>query len=258
MMIESLFADLAALPQVEAIALGGSRAGSNYDASSDYDVYLYCTGPVPEEIRRKLLEPYCSYLEIGNHFWELEDNATLKNGVDIDILYRDLDRFAEGIAWVVEGGHGSNGYSTCMWHNLITCKILYDAAGRLTAAKTRFSVPYPQKLKQDILHRNWRLLRASLPAYELQIRKAQQRGDLVSVNHRVSAFLESYFDLIFALNEKTHPGEKRLISLCRQMCPLLPEEFEENLQRLFAHLYTQPELVAGDLDRILSSLAKIL
>lgn len=257
-MIESLFSALAALPEVEAIALGGSRAGTNFDEKSDYDVYLYCTGPISEATRRTLLENYCSYMEIGNHFWEYEDNCTLKNGIDIDILYRNLDDFCRDVADVVENCHGRNGYTTCMWHNLRTCKILYDANGRLAAAKQRFDVPYPPALKADILDRNWKLLRTAMPAYELQITKALKRGDLVSVNHRVSAFMESYFDLLFALNEQTHPGEKRLMQLCRQMCPILPERFEENLPSLFSHMFTDPEAAVSDLNNILTALAKIL
>ena len=47
-MVERLFEELAGLEAVEAIALGGSRAGSHYDEKSDYDVYLYVTAPVPE------------------------------------------------------------------------------------------------------------------------------------------------------------------------------------------------------------------
>jgi len=258
MMIDELFRDLSALPQVEAIALGGSRAGSHYDEKSDYDVYLYCTAPVEEAVRRDILTKYCSYMEIGNHFWEYEDNCTLKNGIDIDILYRDLDAFAADVADVVENCHGRNGYTTCMWHNLRTCKILYDRDGRLAAAKKRFDVPYPAGLKKDIVERNWKLLRAAMPAYELQIRKALKRGDLVSVNHRVSAFLESYFDLLFALNEKTHPGEKRLVGLCRESCPVLPENFEENLNALFSHMFVSPEETAADVGRILDALSKIL
>ena len=257
-MVDPLFAELSALPQVEAIALGGSRAGVHFDEKSDYDVYLYCTGPVPEEVRREILSRYCSYMEIGNHFWEYEDNCTLNDGIDIDILYRNLEDFTRDVADVVEACHGRNGYTTCMWHNLRTCKILYDENGRLAAAKQRFDVPYPEALRQDILTRNWKLLRTAMPAYEQQIKKAVKRGDLVSVNHRVSAFLESYFDLLFALNRQTHPGEKRLVKLCRESCSLLPENFEENLNILFSHLFTQTEQVPADIGRILDALAKIL
>lgn len=257
-MVEQLFSDLSMLEQVEAIALGGSRAGIHYDEHSDYDVYLYCTAPIDETTRETLLKKYCSYMEIGNHFWEYEDNCTLNNGIDIDILYRDLDSFCAGVSNVVEKYQASNGYTTCMWHNLLTCKILFDRNGRLQTAKQRFSVPYPEELRANILQRNWRLLTASMPAYRLQILKASERNDLVSVNHRVTAFLESYFDLLFALNRQTHPGEKRLISLCQQMCPILPENFDKNLDLLFHNMFTQPQLVSDILDSILSNLAKLL
>ncbi len=257
-MVDQLFLEFTALPQVEAIALGGSRAGKNFDEKSDYDVYLYCTDPVDETVRREILTKYCSYMEIGNHFWEYEDNCTLKNGIDIDILYRNLDDFANDVADVVEKCHGRNGYTTCMWHNLRTCKIIYDEQGRLAATKKRFDVPYPAELRSDIIDRNWKLLRAAMPAYELQIAKAVKRGDLVSINHRVSAFMESYFDLLFALNNQTHPCEKLVMKLCRVSCPALPVPFEEYLNALFGHMLTAPEFIAKDLDDILSALAKLL
>lgn len=257
-MVNQLFAEFSALPQIEAIALGGSRAGTRFDEKSDYDVYLYCTGPVPEDTRKAILEKYCSYMELSNSFWELEDNCVLNNGIDIDILYRNLDDFCNGLSYVVEQCNPYNGYTTCMWHNLRSCKILYDRDGRLAEAKQRFSVPYPAQLKANIIDRGWKLLRSSMPAYELQIKKALSRQDLVSINHRTAAFLESYFDVIFALNEQTHPGEKRLISICLDTCKLLPADFEKNLNALFSHLFTQPESVPEDLDRILTELGKIL
>ena len=99
--VESLFEELKKLPGVEAIALGGSRASNNYDEKSDYDVYVYCKEPVSEEARTAILSKYCQYMEIGNHFWEYEDNCILNNGTDIDILYRNLDDFARGIDRVV-------------------------------------------------------------------------------------------------------------------------------------------------------------
>lgn len=71
---------------MEAIALGGLRTGECFDEKSDYDVYLYCTKHIEEERRKELLSRYCSIMEIGNHFWEYEDNCRLNNGMDMDIL----------------------------------------------------------------------------------------------------------------------------------------------------------------------------
>ncbi len=257
-MVESLFMELAALPQVEAIALGGSRAGKDCDEKSDYDVYLYCTGPVADAQRLPILEKYCGYIESSNHFWELEDNCTLKNGIDIDILYRNLEDFGNDVASVVEDCQARNGYTTCMWHNLLTCKILYDQDGRLQALKDRFSVPYPRALRENIITNNCKLLQGTLPAYYGQIEKALRRGDWVSVNHRCAAFLESYFDVIFARNEQTHPGEKRLVSLCRKTCPVLPDRFEENIQDLFQNLFRDGDQVLKTLNSMVLELKKIL
>ena len=257
-MIEGLFRDFSNLAQVEAIALGGSRAGEVFDEKSDYDIYLYCTGEVTEEEKRPILEKYCSYLELSNHFWELEDNCRLKNGMDMDILYRNLDDFVLDVASVVEQKNARNGYTTCMWHNLRTCKIVYDANGRLTEAKRRFSVPYPQELKRNIIDRNCKLLYAYMPAYSDQIRKAVKRNDLVSINHRTAAFMESYFDVIFALNEQTHPGEKRLIRLAKERCAILPNHFEENIQKLYSNLFINPEEAVAVLEEMIVELKQIL
>lgn len=255
--VKKLFEELCALDEVEALALGGSRAGEHFDEASDYDVYLYCDGAIPEKTRRDILSKFCSVMEIGNHFWEYEDNCRLNNGIDIDLLYRDLNSFTSDVAEVVERFQPHNAYTTCMWHNLLTCKVLYDRDGRLAQAKERFSVPYPQQLKENILARGWKLLHGSMPAYDAQLTKAVKRGDLVSVNHRTAGFLETYFDFLFALNGETHPGEKRLVQLCRERCTVLPAHFEENLERLFQDLYRAPERVGTDVQLIISELEKL-
>lgn len=257
-MVEELFKALSELEQVEAIALGGSRSGENYDEKSDYDVYLYVTAPIDEDVRRGILQNFCKYMEIGNHYWEMEDNCTLNNGIDIDILYRDMDFICNEIANGVERFNAHNGYTTCLWHNLRTCKIICDKSGRLAAAKKRFDVPYPDKLRENIITRNMNLLSGTMPAYDTQVAKAVSRGDKVSVTHRTAAFLESYFDVIFALNRQTHPGEKRLMSLARKNCEILPANFEENLNQLFADLLTNPENVKSDLERIVTELKAII
>ena len=85
--VNELFNELGHLPQVEAIALGGSRATGRNDTKSDYDVYVYITDSIDENTRRCILEKYCGYMEIGNSFWELEDDVTLKDSIDMVIIY---------------------------------------------------------------------------------------------------------------------------------------------------------------------------
>lgn len=251
-----LFEELSRLPQVEAIALGGSRATGRQDEKSDYDVYVYLTGRIQETKRREILERYCGYMEIGNSFWELEDDVTLKDGIDMDIIYRDLNDFSRTISSVVDDCISWNGYTTCMWHNLITSRILFDRNGRLSSLQKQYQIPYPQKLKDAIVRNNLKLLSGMLPSFDTQIQKAEKRGDLVSVNHRVTEFLASYFDIIFALNEMTHPGEKRMQQICSKECRLLPEYFDRNLNRLFAAMFREP--VGPILQDMIRELKKII
>ena len=257
-MIEDIFHAFSSLDAVEAVALGGSRAGEVFDSKSDYDVYIYCSAPVAEEVRLDILRQHCIRMEIGNRFWEYEDNCTLNDGVDMDIIYRDLDDFVLNLSAVVERAEAKNGYTTCMWHNLSTSKIIFDRNGRLNMVKKRFNIPYPELLRQNIIRRNRRLLSGSLPCYQVQIKKALGRNDMVSINHRISAFLESYFDIIFAFNRQTHPGEKRLVDLAMERCRHLPRDFKENLDRLFAAMFTSPDEVSSCINDMCSAIDAML
>lgn len=258
MFFESLWHEFALIPEVEAIALGGSRAGTHYDEKSDYDLYIYCTRTPEESIRKQILEKYCQYMEIGNAFWELEDDCTLKDGVDIDILYRNPEGFSQEIHSVVEKHMAHNGYTTCMWHNLLHSRILYDKNGKLEMLQRQYNIPYPDALKDSIIRQNLRLLRGNLPSYNLQIKKAAARKDWVSVNHRTAAFLESYFDIIFALNKLTHPGEKRMVQYAKEQAEVLPVHFEENLDCLFRNLFTDSDMLLQTIETIISDLENVM
>jgi len=237
--VNELFDELGHLPQVEAIALGGSRATGRNDEKSDYDVYVYITDNIDENVRRNILDKYCGYMEIGNSFWELEDDVTLIDGIDMDIIYRNMDDFEKTISSVVMDCIPWNGYTTCMWHNLITSQIVLDKNKKLNTLQEKYRIPYPRRLKENIISNNLKLLNGMLPSFDTQIKKAEHRGDLVSVNHRITEFLASYFDIIFALNEMTHPGEKRMQSICSKECRVLPYHFDENLDRLFAGMFRE-------------------
>ncbi len=247
---------LSTYPEVDAIAIGGSRATNRYDDSSDYDVYVYLNHDLREEIRTRILAPECSHLEIGNHFWELEDNGTLNCGTDFDIVYRDSNAFTEEVADVVERNRLHNSYTTCFWHNLMTCQIIHERNEMLSNLKKRFKVAYPKKLKLEIIKNHTRLLHGNTPSYDMQIKKAMMRDDYVSINHRVTEFLATYFDLLFALNETYNPGEKRLASIAKATCSKLPKDFETDMEQLFAHMYSKE--VGGIIDRMVASMLELV
>ena len=220
---------LKARAEVEAILLAGSRGeGGTPDKGSDWDLYVYLKIPLAEEVRRQLLAPRSTLLELDNHFWEPEDDGELNDGTAYELIYRNLEELAVGVARVVEGFEASVGYSTCFWHNLATSHILFDRDGRATNLKARFSVPYPEALKRAVVAKNWPVLNKTLPNFRDQAAKAQVRGDWVGVQHRTAAFLASAFDLVFAANGRTHPGEKRLVELSSAL-PVLPSDWKNLL-----------------------------
>ena len=253
--VNELFKEIGNIPEVEAIALGGSRSTGRNDEKSDYDIYVYITGNIDENVRRNILGKYCKYMEIGNSFWELEDDVTLNDGIDMDVIYRDMKDFENMVSSVVFDCVAWNGYTTCMWHNLITSKIVFDKNGSLKELQDKYRIPYPKKLKENIISNNLKLLSGMLPSFDMQIQKAEKRGDLVSVNHRVTEFIASYFDIIFALNEMTHPGEKRMQSICAAECKILPENFEKNLERLFNGMFR--ENISPVIDEMVNEIIKV-
>lgn len=174
---EKLVEEFKKINEVEALALGGSKSSDNYDEKSDYDLNVYVTNFPSLEVRKRILDGTCRYIELSNSYWELEDDCTLKDDIDIDILYRKLDDFAKNISRVVDDGVASNGY-------LKTCKILFDRNGKLEKLKKQYDIKYPDKLKENIIKRNMSLLSGYLPSYDKQIEKALNRSGFISVNHR--------------------------------------------------------------------------
>ncbi|MGT2907318.1 nucleotidyltransferase domain-containing protein [Streptococcus dentiloxodontae] len=245
-MPQEIFDELARLESVEAIVLGGSRAGQDYDEQSDYDVYVYLTEPFDQAVRQRIFEKHCSYIEYGNSFWELEDDGLLNNGIAIEFIYRNLDDFTGEIASVVRDFQVYNAYTTAMWYNLLNSKIIFDRNQRYEKLQKDFDLPYPKGLKEAIIERQQALLQTHMPAFPHQMKKALQRGDLVAVNHRTAEFLASYFELLFAVNELAHPGEKRMLTYAKRCCRLLPADFEEDMAALFNHIFDEQSTLIAD------------
>lgn len=221
--------------EVDAIALGGSRASDWFDDASDYDVYAFLNRDLPVEKRAPFLNETCKHADLGKTHWGVYwDDCVLRCGTPLEITYMSLDVTRQNLEnhLVKHIAHG--GYTTCVCFIVFNAIILHDPRGLYEQMKKRFSQPYPEQLRKNIITQNRELLYGITPSYLNQLEKAVSRNDFISVNHRMAVFASAYFDIIFALNRQFHPGEKKLIKLCKKMCPQLPANFEENLLAFFA------------------------
>jgi len=250
--------DFCDIDGIQALVLGGSRATERTDEKSDYDFYVYSENGIDRENRYTILKKYCKYFEIGNNYWELEDNGQLNCGIYFDLVYRNLRQFENNVANVVEQNNSGNGYTTCMWDNLLNSKIIFDKNDEFKKIKERFTVPYPQKLRENIIKRNMALLSGSVVSYDKQIMKSIYRKDLINLNNRISEFLASYFDVIFAVNELPNPGEKRIMEICLNKCNVLPDGFERNINSLIQNMNDNESKILETLNNIVYELKKIL
>ena len=258
-LIGALAADFAAIPQVDAVSLGGSRSTGRADAQSDIDLYVYSAEPVPLEQRRELAVRRGGRFEVDNRFWEPGDEWDERaTGIHVDVMYRDLAETRAQLERVLDRHEADLGYTTCLWHNVINARILFDRGGRLAALADFARRPYPDGLARAIIGKNHPLIRDSFGAFGGQILKATGRGDAVAVSHRTAAFLASYFDIIFAANRAPHPGEKRLLAYAAAL-PHVPAGMEEDVERLLsarspAELARLVDALTDGLDRLLEDL----
>ncbi len=205
---------LAAHPQVAAVALAGSTTGGGGDEHSDIDLYVYLTAPLDAGARAKLAADRgtTGRVEIDNRFFEPGDEwADASSGVGVDIMYRDPAWIEDRLEAVLDRHEAGLGYTTCFWFNVRTSTPLFDRDGWFARLQRRASAPYPDALARAIVAKNLPMLRDNRCSYLEQMRLADARRDAIGLNHRSAAFLASYFDLLFALNRRPHPGEKRLL-----------------------------------------------
>lgn len=243
-------AALARLPEVGAVLLAGSHGAGTADAASDFDVYVYGDAPIDASARRAVLAPHCGEMEWDNRFWEAEDDGVLADGTPVEFIYRSFDAFESMLAGVVERCEASVGYTTCFWANLRDSQVLFDRSGRAAALQARFDQPYPPALQRAIVAKNLPLLADSCASYLHQIEKAAARDDRVSLNHRIAAWLASYFDILFAANARLHPGEKRLLA----QLAALPEQPPHALADVNALLSTNQDEAAAVIRRLVAAL----
>ncbi len=233
---EQIAKRFAAIREVEAVALAGSRTSPFADERSDVDLYVYGSEILSLPLRRNVARD-ARQSEIGNSFWEPGDEwIDGETGISVDVMYRTTLWIQDQLDRVLRRHEASVGYSTCFWYNVKHSRLLFDRDDWFRTLQERAHQPYPAELKRAIIAKNHPILRTNMSSYVHQIELALQRRDPVSVNHRVTALLASYFDIVFAVNEQPHPGEKRVLQFAHALCRELPTDMESRVGALLATL----------------------
>lgn len=216
----ALAAALLGLPGVLAVAIGGSRASGLADAASDTDLYAFGTGPAPDAAARAaaLATLADGARVVRDATWGEEDHLHV-GGRLVEVMYVDLDVLA--LESFYAPGAGPTGYTTAWLHTLAHARVVADPAGALAAVRARLEA-YPEATRTRILAQ----APVEFAGYLDQLRKAQARADWTAVTNRRSAFQAAWFDALFALNRRYHPGEKRLLRHAAS-CPRRPERTVE-------------------------------
>ena len=243
--------------QVKAIAIGGSGANNTCDKLSDIDIYIFVEKDIPISDRENIIKKYSSRYEVGGEYFGSGDEFFVDElNQQLDVMYWGVNWFIDIVDNVWNKHYPSNGYTTAFLFTLKNLEIMYDKDNWLTKFQDSLKTQYPPKLKQNIIKRNMMLMKDKpFASYYEQIEKAIKRNDVISISHRISAFLASYFDIIFAKNELLHPGEKRLIRYAKDNCKILPENFEENINKLLVQPNDETLII---LDNTIENLREIL
>ena len=241
---------------IDAIVLSGSKTSLINDEMSDYDIYVYSKEKINIETRKNFAEKYSSYCEFGNDYFEYGDELIIEN-ICFDFMYRDLSFVENEINDIWKNCNSKIGYTTAFLYNIKNSKIIYDKDFKFKSLQEELNKEYPNKLKENIINKNLAVMKdKKCASFFEQLEKAIKRKDIISVNHRITAILSSYFDILFALNKELHPGEKKLIKYAHKLCKLIPENFYNDIENIINSKLNKN--ILDNVDKLIENLKKII
>lgn len=220
---------IARMPGVVAASLGGSAASRMADALSDLDLHVYWEAPLASATERG--EHLAAVADLGSvHVgltsWGLEDHLSV-GGCPVELTYRRWEDMRADVARAYREGLAGNGFTTAVLYAIAHGRPLHDPTGELSAMRDRLAGEFPEATRAALLRRQSPLLSFHLE----QLRRAQERGDLLFAQHVRYKVQMLFFDVLFTLNRLYHPGEKRLLEHS-QRCRVRPTQCEARWLRM--------------------------
>lgn len=248
----------AQLPDVEAIAVGGSIATGRATATSDIDIYIFPTSYLPPETRLSIGQEFSKDAEISDYWGPATVWVDPKTGIEVEALFFGVGWMEELVLQPLEQYQARMGFTTCFWHTIKISQVLYDRVGWLRRLKEKADQPYPEPLAQAIIDLNYPLLRDIYYSYRTQIASAIKRKDVYVMHKNVSAFLASYFDILFALNRMPHPGVKRMMDILEAECEIYPPDMRDHVTQLLKSSGSSMKKTVTTVDKLVDGLDLLL
>lgn len=211
------------IPGVIAVSLGGSVGSGLADADSDLDFHVFWADPLASPAERTahlatIADAGSLIVRPGTASWALEDWFAV-DGRLVELIYVAWRDVEADVARAYAEGLSDEEFTTARLHNYAHGHALHDPSGALRAVQERLRHSYPEATRALLLNREPDRLATALK----HLRTAQARRDLLFAQHRRYTLQSIFFNLLFALNRRYHPGEKRLLTHA-QSCPLKPAD----------------------------------
>jgi predicted nucleotidyltransferase len=264
-LLRRLVGALAAVPGIEAIALGGSRARGTATANSDYDIGLYYRASRPIDIDAlgkvaAVLDDRGAEAEVtplgGWGPWIDGGGWLVIAGVPVDLLYRDLARVAAAIDDAHAGkierfyqpGHPHAFLPAIYMGEVAHAQILHDPSGALAALQAR-TRPYPAALARALRERfEWEAEFSLANA-----RKSLDRGDVSYLMGCAFRAVACLCQTLFALNGVHLLNEKGAVAAADGFAHT-PPHFAQRVMKLYADIGSGAH--ASGLDQLESLIAE--
>jgi hypothetical protein len=239
---------LIGLAGIRAVSLGGSRALGMDDASSDTDLYAWYRGTlVGAAVRQQALADLADDVVVPFDAFGPEDHWH-SDRRPFEVVYVDLDVIHAQISRARSVGLDGEVCATAFLHTAYAGVPIADPYAELDRLQTDLA-SFPEAT------RTTQLLQLPVMAGEFasQLRGAQARQDWPMVVRRTAGLLDVTVSLLFALNRRYHPGEKRLLAHVAS-CEVRPPNVADRLRTACLTAPNDPSLA----EQFVSLIAEIV
>ena len=195
-------------------------------------IYIYSNTAFDFDKIHRIIMKHSSSTNNANMSFGCEDDIVFSDGTIVEIISRTIDESLDILYQSLIKHIPKQGFSTVEVNNILNGIILYDKDNKLQSIRDRFKVEYPQELKNNFISLNRDMLHGKAPSIDKEIIKSLKRKDFVTMQRWCNLFLESYFDILFAINERYHTGENKMLQYALDNFSRLPKDVSRHVNAL--------------------------